>query len=57
MSIFIEDKFSNAIAGQAVGLKPILVEHGFNMNETLPAGMFKAKNWREIYEYITGDTT
>lgn len=52
---WIEDKLENAIAGQAVGLKPILVEHGFNMNEQLPDGMFKAVNWKEIYEHIVGE--
>lgn len=53
---WIEDKLENAIAGQEVGLRPILVEHGFNMNDTLPEGMFKAVNWKEIYEHITGET-
>jgi FMN phosphatase YigB (HAD superfamily) len=52
---WIEDKLENAIAGQAVGLRPILVEHGFNMNDALPKGMFKAVNWKEIYEHITGE--
>lgn len=52
---WIEDKLENALAGQAVGLKPILVEHGFNMNEKLPEGMFKAVNWKEIYDHIAGD--
>lgn len=53
---WIEDKLENAIVGQQMGLRPILVEHGFNMNEPLPKGMFKAVNWREIYQYITGET-
>lgn len=52
---WIEDKFENAVTGQKMGLSPILIEHGFNMNETLPEGMFKATNWKEIYEYITGE--
>ena len=52
---WIEDKLENAIAGQAVGLRPILIEHGFNMYDTLPEGMFKAVNWKEIYEHITGE--
>src|SRR6056300_778296 len=52
---WIEDKLENAIAGQRVGLKPILVEHGFNMHNDLPAGMFKAVNWKEIYNHITGE--
>jgi hypothetical protein len=52
---WIEDKLENAVAGLKVGLKPILVEHGFNMNDDLPEGMFKAVNWREIYTHITGE--
>jgi hypothetical protein len=52
---WIEDKLENAICGLELGLKPILIEHGFNMHETLPEGMFKALNWKEIYEHITGE--
>ena len=53
---WIEDKYENAVAGLKAGLRPILVEHGFNMNEPLRFGMFKAKNWREIYAHVTGET-
>lgn len=49
---WIEDKFSNAIAGQAVGMKPILIEHGWNMNEVIPNGMKKVTTWKELYNYI-----
>lgn len=49
---WIEDKMENAVAGLDVGLKPILIEHGFNMNDDIPAGMFKALNWKEIYHHI-----
>lgn len=49
---WIEDKLSNAVAGQAVGMRSILVEHGFNMHDEVPQGMFKALNWKEIYEHI-----
>ncbi len=52
---WIEDKMENAIAGLNAGLRPILVEHGFNMNDPIPVGMFKALNWKEIYEHITGE--
>jgi hypothetical protein len=51
---WIEDKMENAVAGLNAGLKPILVEHGFNMNDNIPNGMFKALNWKEIYEHIAG---
>jgi len=49
---WIEDKMANAKAGLDVGLKPILIEHGFNMNDSVPPGMFKATNWKEIYHHI-----
>ena len=52
---WIEDKLENAIAGVDVGLKPILIEHGFNMNAELPAKVKKVVNWKEIYEHVTGD--
>ena len=48
---WVEDKPENALAGQKQGLKPILVEHGFNMhNKDFPL----AKNWKEIYEIVQG---
>jgi len=48
---WVEDKPENALAGLKVGLKPILVEHGFNMhNKDFPL----AKNWKEIYEMVNG---
>jgi hypothetical protein len=49
---WIEDKFSNAVAGQNVGMRPILIEHGWNMNDTIPDGMKKVVNWKELYEHI-----
>jgi len=48
---WVEDKPDNALAGQKQGLKPILVEHGFNMDNT---EMPLAKNWKEIYEIVSG---
>lgn len=52
---WVEDKMENAIAGLHAGLKPILMEHGFNMNDEIPEGMYKALNWKDIYEHITGE--
>jgi FMN phosphatase YigB (HAD superfamily) len=51
---WVEDKYENAVAGLKYGLKPILIEHGFNMNEPVLDGMVKCLNWKEIYEHITG---
>jgi len=47
---WVEDKYENAIAGEKVGLKPILMEHGFNMHST---DILLAKNWKEIYEMVS----
>jgi hypothetical protein len=50
---WIEDKIENAVAGLKVGLKPLLVEHGFNMDYDHPE-IPLVKNWKEIYEIVTG---
>jgi hypothetical protein len=52
---WIEDKLSNAVCGQNLGLKPILIEHGFNMHDDIPEGMTKVVNWKELYNHITGE--
>ena len=52
---WIEDKLENAVAGLNVGLKPILIEHGFNMNDEIPNGITKVVNWKQLYEIITGE--
>ena len=49
---WIEDKMENAIAGLKLGLRPILIEHGYNMHDSVPVGMKKCLNWKEIYEHI-----
>lgn len=51
---WIEDKVSNAKLGKELGLKTILMEHGFNMNDHI-FGIKKVATWKEIYEYITGE--
>ena len=53
---WIEDKLDNAIVGLDLGLKPILIEHGFNMKEKLDPNIKKVVNWKEVYEHITGET-
>jgi hypothetical protein len=52
---WIEDKLENAVLGLDLGLKSILMEHGFNMHDDIPEGMTKVVNWKEIYENITGE--
>lgn len=48
---WIEDKPENIDAGNAVGFKGILVEHGHNMNWSGDAVV--AKTWEEIYNVVT----
>ena len=51
---WIEDKLENAELGRELGLRSILVEHGFNMN-SVKLGIKNVVNWKEIYEHITGE--
>ena len=52
---WIEDKLANAVVGLDLGLKALLIEHGFNMHDDIPEGMTKVVNWKEIYNHITGE--
>ena len=47
---WIEDKVENALAGARLGLRPLVMEHGFNMNNE---SVRRVKNWKEIYEILT----
>jgi hypothetical protein len=50
---WIEDKIINCVDGLQSGLRPLLMEHGHNMDyrhSQIP----RVKNWREIYEIIAG---
>lgn len=51
---WIEDKITNAVAGHERGLKPLLVEHGHNMDYDHPE-IPRVKNWKDIFERITGE--
>jgi FMN phosphatase YigB (HAD superfamily) len=51
---WIEDKFTNCVAGLNVGLRPLLVEHGHNMDFD-QEGIRKVKNWKEIYDTIVAE--
>ena len=47
---WLEDKPQNAYHGKLVGMKPILIEHGHNMDNTdFPI----AKTWEDVYNIIT----
>ena len=49
--LWVEDKVENAFAGEKVEFEPIVMEHGYNMNEEHP--FFVAKSWEDIYLHIT----
>jgi hypothetical protein len=51
---WIEDKLENAVVGDKMGLKSILVKHPFNSEYTGPIPL--VDNWSSIYSIITGCT-
>ena len=48
---WIEDKPENAEAGAKVGLEPLLIEHGHNMEYQEFPNFAK---WKDLYEHIAG---
>jgi hypothetical protein len=50
---WIEDKIDNCRAGQQVGLRSMLMEHGHSLDFEDPE-IPKVRNWREIYRAIVG---
>lgn len=48
---WIEDKIDNCQAGLKVGLNPLLMEHGHNMDYDNPA-IPRVRNWREVYDRV-----
>lgn len=49
---WVEDKAKNARLGYDLGLNPLLMSHSFNIGEK--CGAQHVRNWKEIYEIITG---
>lgn len=49
---WIEDKITNCETGFNLGLKPLLMEHGHNMDYKDP-NIRRVLNWREIYDIVT----
>ena len=50
---WVEDKYDNCLSGLKLGLTPLLMEHGHNMQFNNP-GVTRVKNWQEIYNIIVG---
>ena len=51
-----EDKVENAELGASLGLNSLLMEHGHNLHH-YHDHVRTVKNWKEIYEIITGQTS
>ena len=51
---WVEDHIKNAEVGYELGLNPLLMVHGHNMDHEHP-GITPVKNWQEIYQLITGE--
>jgi len=51
---WIEDKIVNCQVGLKFGLKPMLMEHGHNMDYEDP-NIPRVKNWKEIYDKIVAE--
>ena len=49
---FVEDKVENALHGEEVGLRGLVMEHGYNMNDDR---VRRVKNWKDIYEIVTNE--
>ena len=52
---WIEDKPVNAEVGHAVGLRSLIIEHGHNMHY-YHEHITLVKNWRDVYEIVTGQS-
>ena len=49
---WVEDKVENALHGKEVGLRPLVMEHGYNMDDDR---VRRVKNWEEIYEIVNAE--
>lgn len=52
---WLEDKIINAETGLKLGLTPLIMEHGHNMDYRGPIPL--VKNWAEVYNTVTGCIT
>lgn len=52
--IFVEDKYKNLEPCNRLGIQPILMEHGHNLNFEDP-NVTVVKNWKQIYNILTGE--
>jgi len=50
---WVEDNIANCIAGEAQGLRPILIDHDYNRN--IDVAYPRVKNWQAIYQLLSSD--
>ena len=48
---WLEDKFSNAVAGHKLGLKSYIFTHKYNKEDSY-SGITRVDNWAELIEYL-----
>ena len=50
---FIEDKWTNALAGLKYGLKVLFISHPYNQEYKHP-DITRVSNWQDIHKIVTG---
>ena len=50
---WIEDKWTNALAGLKYGLKPLFINHPYNQEYSHP-DITRVNNWQDIHKIVTG---
>ena len=50
---WIEDKWTNAMAGLKYGLKPLFIDHPYNREYSHP-DITRVNNWQDIHKIVTG---
>ena len=52
---WIEDKWTNALAGLKYGLKPLFIDHPYNREYSHP-DITRVNNWKQIHEIVSNDS-
>ena len=51
---WVEDKWTNALAGLKYGLKPLFIDHPYNREYSHP-DITRVNNWKQIHEIVSND--
>jgi len=49
---WVEDKWENAMTGYKLGLKPLLINHGYNQHHSHPK-IKRVNNWKQIHKIVS----